>query len=211
MATFGEMQTQVSERLLDPSNTAVSVANVASSINEAIGYWKFRRFWFNTANDTATLTASSSIIPLPSDFLVELPMDDGFVISYSNQRYPLEKKNPKDFDSVYLDNGYGLPMIYTQKSGVYYCYFIPDQNYTLNRWYLKDYANLSASTDINNFTVYASQMIVYWALSKLYAELRQDDKMEAYYSARAQDEFNNLQIRTEKANSTGHLTIHSYL
>lgn len=211
MATFGQMQTAISERLLDPSNTAVSASNVAAAINEAIAYWKFRRFWFNTVSDSATLTAQSPIIPIPSDFLVEMPMNDGFVISYSNMRYPLIKKNPRDFDEVYLDNGYGLPRSYTLKSGVYYCYFIPDQNYTLLRWYLKNYSDLVNSSDTNDFTNYASQLIIYWASSKLHAELRQDEKMEAYYSARAQDEYKNLQVRSEKANSTGHLTLHSFL
>ena len=211
MATFGSIKTDVSEMLLDPSNTAVSESVVASAINQAIAYWKFRRFWFNTVNDSATLTAESPIIPVPSDFLVELPMNDGFVIEYSNMRYPLIKKNPRDYDEVYLSNGYGLPRIYTLKAGVYYCYFIPDQAYTVKRWYLKDYSNLSGESDTNDFTDYASQLITYWALSKLYAERRQDDKMEAYYSARAQDEYKNLQVRSEKANGTGHITIHSFL
>jgi hypothetical protein len=197
--------------LLDPSNTAVSVSNVAAAINEAIAYWKFRRFWFNTVNDSATLTAQNPIIPIPSDFLVELPMNDGFVVSYSNMRYPLIKVNPKDFDDVYLDNGYGLPRRYTLKAGVYYCYFIPDQNYTVLRWYLKDYSDLVNSSDTNDFTTYAAQLITYWASSKLHAELRQDEKMEAYYSARALDEYKNLQVRNEKANSTGHLTLHTFL
>lgn len=211
MATFGSIKTDVSEMLLDPSNTAVSESVVANAINQAIAYWKFRRFWFNTVNDSATLTAESPVIPLPSDFLVELPMNDGFVIEYSSMRYPLIKKNPRDYDEIYLSNGFGLPRIYTQKSGVYYCYFIPDQNYTIRRWYLKDYSSLSSDSDTNDFTDYASQLITYWALSKLYAERRQDDKMEAYYSARAQDEYKNLQVRSEKANGTGHITIHSFL
>jgi len=211
MATFAEMQTAISERLLDPSNTAVSVANVAASINEAIGYWKFRRFWFNTASDSDTLTAQDPIIPLPDDFLVELPMNAGFVIEYNDMRYPLIKKNPREYDEVYLANGYGLPTIYTLKAGVYYCYYLPDQAYTVRRWYLKTYDDLVDDSDTNDFTDNAANMLIYWALSKLYAELRQDDKMEAYYSARALDEYNNLQVRSEKANSTGHLTIHSFL
>lgn len=211
MATFAQMQTAVSTRLLDPSNTAVSAANVAASINEAIAYWKFRRFWFNTAESTETLTAESSVIPVPSDFLVEMPMNDGFVIEYNDMRYPLIKRNPRDYDEVYLANGFGLPTIYTLKSGVYHCYFLPDQNYNVRVWYLKDYDDLSQDDDTNDFTDQAANLIIYWALSKLHAELRQDEKMESYYSARALDEYGNLQIRSEKANSTGHLSLHSYL
>jgi hypothetical protein len=211
MATFAALKTDISDLLLDPSNTAVSVATVAAAINNAISYWKFRRFWFNSAYDGVTLTPQSSIIPIPSNFLVEMPMNDGFAINYSNSFYPLVKKNPREFDDIYLDNSYGMPRCYTLRAGVYSCYPIPDQAYTIKRWYLKDYTDLSADGDNNDFTNYATQLITYWAASKLFAERRQDEKMSDYYTARAMDEYENLKVRNEKANGTGDITIHSFL
>jgi len=211
MATFGEIQTDIADMLLDPSNTAVSASIVATAINNSIAYWKFRRFWFNTAVYDSTMIAQDPKIYLPTGFLVELPMNDGFVISYSNSLYPIIKRNPRDYDEIYSANGYGMPRIYRLKAGEYNVYPLPDQAYTCKVWYLKDYANLVNSGDTNDFTNNASQLITYWAASKLFAERRQDDKMEAYYSARAQDEYKNLQIRNEKANSSGHITIHSIL
>jgi len=211
MATFGQMQTYVSARLLDPNNTAVPATSVADAINDALRYWKIRRMWFNTASQDLTLTQGNPLIPLPVDFLVELPMNDGFVIAYGDMRWPLIKKNPREYDDVYLVNGLGLPRIYTVKAGDYFCYFIPDQNYTIRVYYLKEYADLGNTSDTNDFTINAERLLELWALANLSAELRQDDKMEAYYRAAAQDEYKNLGVFNAKVNSPGHLSIHSYL
>ncbi len=211
MATFGEMQTYISARLLDPNNTAVSSSTVGAAINDAIKYWKFRRFWFNTRDDDSTLTQGDPVIPLPDDFLVELPMNDGFVIAYGGMRWPLIKKNPRDYDDVYLTNGTGLPQIYTVKAGVYYCYYLPDQNYTIRRYWLRDYEDLENSNDTNDFTDNADRLIELWALANLMAELRQDKEMETYYRNAAKDEYSNLGVMNAKVNSPGHATLHSYL
>jgi hypothetical protein len=211
MATFGAMQTYISARLLDPNNTAVPASSVAAAINDAIRYWKYRRFWFNTASEDLTLTQGDPLMPLPDDFLVELPMNDGFVIAYGGMRWPLTKRNPRDYDNVYLEAGNGLPYIYTVKAGDYFCYFIPDQNYTVRVYFLKQYDDLVNSNDTNDFTDNAERLIELWALANLSAELRQDDKMEAYYRAAAQDEYKNLGVFNMKVNSPGHVTLHSYL
>lgn len=211
MATFEEMQTYVSARLLDPNNTAVSSSQVAAALNDALRYWKIRRFWFNTASEDLTLTQGDPLIPLPDDFLVELPMNDGFVIAYGQMRWPLIKKNPRDYDNVYLEAGNGLPYIYTVKAQEYFCYYIPDQNYTVRVYYLKQYVDLVGNNDTNDFTTYAERLLELWALANLIAELRQDDKMEAYYRSAAMDEYNNLGVFNAKVNSPGHLTLHSYL
>lgn len=211
MANFGQMQAYVSARLLDPNNTAVSVSAVQGALNDALRYWKYRRFWFNTASEDLTLTQGDPLMPLPSDFLVELPMNDGFVIAYGSMRWPLIKKNPRDYDNVYLTAGNGLPYIYTVKARDYFCYYIPDQNYTLRVYYLKEYADLSSDSDTNDFTDNAERLLELWALANLSAELRQDDKMETYYRNAAQDEFKNLGVFNMKVNSPGHVSLHSYL
>lgn len=213
MPNFQIMRQYVAARLLDTNNTAVSDSQVGTAINDAIGYWKYRRFWFNTADTSVTLTAQNPVINLSSitNFLVEMPMNDGFVVEYNNQRYPLIKKNPRDFDDAYLANGYGIPDIYTVKSGVYYCYYVPDQDYSLRVYYLKNYTDLSANSDENDFTSNAYRLICLWALANLMAELRQDEKMETYYRSAAENEYSNLGVMTAKVNSPGHLTLHGYL
>ena len=211
MATFADMQSQVSQRLLDPNSVAISSANVAASLNESIRYWKFRRFWFNEVFSSVTLTQQVGTIPLPADFLVPATDYDGFLIEYSAMRYPLRKATQQEYDGWYLTNGYGLPYLYARVGQDYELYPLPDRNYELKCHYLKEYPALVAPTDENDFTVYADRLITLWTLADMMAEFRQDDKMETYYRARADAEYKNLQVMTDKSNGTGRLTLSSTL
>ena len=207
MPTFATLKSNVAKRLLDASNVAVSEADVGTAINDAIKYYKYKRFWFNEFKEDVTLTASSRTVPQPSTATMLLPFQKGgLTITYSDIKYTLQKVTTGEYDNV--DNGsLGIPEIYCRRAAVYDCYYIPDQAYTATWRGLKDYAELSTSTSENDFTTYADQMIVYNALSRLHGELRQDEKMESYYSARAGDEYNRLVGDTNRINATGALEI----
>lgn len=211
MATFGQIRTAVSKRLLDPNGVAVSVSNVDEAINDAISYWKFRRFWFNEGYSTTILTPQDGTFALPNDFLVPATKDDGLNIEYSNNRYPLAKISQPQYDSVWLSNGYGIPRAYARVGDSYEVYPLPDQAYTVNAHYLKEYPFLVNEDDTNDFTIYAYMLIRYWSLANLSAELRQDDRMETYYREAADNEYRNLQVMTNKSNATGRLTLNSTL
>lgn len=212
MSTFAQMKTYISKRLIDPNNTAVSVDEVGDAINDAISYWKFRRFWFNDISDIAFLTEHDPSFPYPDDFLVPSKDDDGFNVQYSNMRYPLIKITGSQYDEMFLNNGYGIPRFYARiGSDEYQCYPLPDRDYTVARHYLRNYTDLSGDDDTNDFSIYADRLMNLWALANLSAELRQDDKMEAYYRSAAADEYRNLQVLTGKKNGTGKLTITSTL
>jgi len=211
MATFGEIQSQVSQRLLDPNSVAVSASNVAASINDAIRYWKFRRFWFNVVFDSVTLTQNVGTIPMSGDILVPSTDYDGFVIEYSGMRYPLRKVTQQEYDGVWLTNGYGLPYLYARVGLDYECYPLPDRAYTCKRHYLKEYAALSIPNDTNDFTNYADRLIMLWACANLTAELRQDEKMEEYYRNAANDEYKQLQVMSDKSDGSGRLVLYSNL
>lgn len=212
MATFGDMVTNVSEVIIDPSNTAVSVAQVKKYINKSIDYWKKRRFWFNEVNDTATLTAQSPDFPYPTDFLVPVIKDGGFVVEYGGVRWPLSKIDMPVYDQLYLSNGYGLPRWYARNGDAeYQCYPIPDQNYTVRRHYLKDYEDLSDEADTNDFTDHASDLIEMWSAYWIVSRLRQDMGDGEGLQTQAMDQYRQLQVMTDKANSAGKVTIYSTL
>lgn len=211
MATFGEIQTAVSKRLLDPNNVSVSLSDVADSINNAIRYWKFRRFWFNEVDDSVTLTIEDGTLPVTGDFLVSTMKDDGFNIEYSDQRYPLKKISTSRYDSRWLGNGFGLPKFYARMGTTYEVYPLPDRAYTVNRHYIKDYSDLVNAGDTNDFTINADRLITLWTLANMSAEFKQDDKMEAYYDGAARDEYRQLGVMTSKTNGTGRLTQHSII
>lgn len=206
MATFGELKTAISGRLLDADNTAVSSSSVAASINEAIRYWKYKPFWFNRAYASKTMTIQDGTMPLPDDFLVPDGNDGAFQIDYSNQRYLLKNINSEEYNAIYRGNGYGRPSCYANIGGSYEAYPLPDRAYTLNSSYLKDYATLTSDTANNDFTNNADRLITLWSLANLYGELRQDSKMESYYRNAALDEKKALDAMTNTTNGTGSLS-----
>lgn len=212
MPTFGTLKTTVSRKLLDPNNTAVSASDVGTAVNDSINYWKFRRYWFNESSATATMTSQVSDITslLPSDFLVELP-ENGFTIPFDNITYELDKVSPQEFDRESITNGYGLPYIYTWRAGVYSVYWVPQQAYSLNIYYLKDYVPLVNASDTNDFTTYADQLITYETLGRLMGEDRQDLEMNNTYSAKADREYRSLTQRAFKQTGSGSLAVETIL
>ena len=211
MATFSQMKTWVSKRLLDPNNTAVSSEDVGELINMALNYWKNRRFWFNEITDVTTLTESDPVIPLPSDWLCP-SIDDAFVIEYSGIRYPLKKVSESAYNAMYLSNGIGQPFWYARlATDEYQVYPIPDRDYDLRRFYLRDYADYSADSDTNAFSEEGVNLIQYTAAAYGMRDFRQDMNMSDVFTMQAKREYDSLMVTTRKDNATGTLEITSTL
>lgn len=210
MTTLVDVRTSIVNRLQDPNFTGISSANVDAAINTALTYYKRRRYWFNESLSVITLTIGNPIIPnIPSDFLEELN-PGGLTIKYSNLNYQVFKRSSSIYDAENFA-GVGLPYIYTYRNKGFELYFYPDQAYSLNLRYLKDYPVLVSNTDTNDFLNYADTMIYYNALSRIYGEYKQDPTMESYYTARAADEEDDLKRRSGSLIGTGTLTLHSQL
>lgn len=210
MASFLQMQQFVSKRLLDKNNTAVPLEAVQEAINAALDDWKVRRFWFNQKEATVTMTTGNNVIPLPADFLIDIPKD-AFVLLWSTLYYPLAKVSPLLIDSWFATNNYAMPSGFSYKAGNYLTDCLPDQDYPIIVYYLRDYDPFVNDNDTNDFSEYAAMLLQYDALSRLHGEYRQDEKMEAYYSARTQNEYQNLLTRTNKLNSSGRLSVDTIL
>lgn len=211
MATFGSIQTVVSSRLLDPDNTAVPQSSVAASINDAVRYWKFKRFWFNEGYSQTNAIPQIGPIPLPTDFLVPSTDNDGFNIEYSSMRYPLKKLVQLQYDNIYLTSGYGLPRMYARVGTDYVLYPLPDRAYDINCHYLKEYTDMIGPNDTNDFTVNADRLLTLWACADLVSEFRRDLDAEAMFRKRAMDEYAELQNMTRKSNASGSLVLSSTL
>lgn len=222
-STFGTLKTKISKKLIDAGQTAISDADVGDAINDALHYWKQKRFWFNEAQTTLTMDVndpfvlgygnSNSTYPsapvLPQDFLYEFP-EDGFVINYNSLSYRFLKVTPAQYDDQSIQ-GIGIPYIYTFRNGNYEFYFYPNLAYSLQVNYLKDYSDLVTTGDTNNFTAYADRLLMYEALSHLYSENRQDIEQGATYAAKAKREYDLLKMRSGTNVTTGRLTVSSIL
>lgn len=209
MATLLDLKTEIAAKLLDPDFTATSADSVVATINQSVAYWKRRPFWFNEAASTQTLTTGDPTITLPSDFYTEI-MPAGFVVIDNESRYVLQKITPLEYDNINIEST-GRPRFYVELAGQYLAYDYPDQDYSISIRYLKDYAALSGDSDYNDFTVYADRLICYDALARAHGEYRQDEKMEAYYSARAEDEYKQLLAMNNRKIGSGRLVVRSIL
>lgn len=210
MPNFAQLKAIVSRKLIDPSNTAIAAADVGAAINDAIHFWRNRRFWFNEGSASIPLNAGNPLIPnLPADFWYEVPKN-GFVIAFNGLSYTLRKVTPLEYDATNV-GGLGLPDCYVYRNGGYSIYPIPNLNYTLNCYYLKNYADLANDSDSNDFTNLADQLLIYEALSRLAGEDRQDEAMGNNYAIKADREYKNLVSRTSKQTETGTLAVQTIL
>lgn len=208
--TLSTIRNRIGARLQDPSFRSISSSAIDDVINQSLKYYKFRRFWFNDSSAEITLVQGDSVVPnIPVDLLQELPQG-GMTIFYGNIYYQLDKRSSEIFDSENV-SGVGLPYIYTYRDQKYEVYFLPNIAYTLIIRYLKDYDDLSADGDTNDFLKFSDMMIYYNALSRIFGEYKQDPKMEAYYTARASDEEQNVSRRTTALSGTGTLSLNSNL
>lgn len=206
MATFGTLKTRVSTRLKDPSYTAVSESEVAAAINAAVKYYSDERFWFNTFVETVTLTVGSPTLALATNTTAQRILKGGVAINYSNQRYVLSQVSSEEYDRGNIQ-ALGMPSAWVYRDSGFEVYPYPNLAYNVIVRGLKVYADLSATGDTNDFTTNAEDLVIYEALSRLYGEVRQDDKMEAYYTARAKEEKDKLKRYTNRMNATGRLQV----
>jgi hypothetical protein len=210
MATFGAVKTAIARRLLDENNTAVTDVEIGEAINEAIKKWKSKRFWFNTTDFDLAIAAGDDTLTLPADFLVEIPRNAVTVVESGMVRQ-VKKKSPTVFDGYANQDATGLPLIYTSRDGELEIYPPANTAYAGKLYYLKDYdvfaTNGDDDAETNDFLDDGQQLIQNEALANLHGELRQDEKMEARYAARAQDEYETLRTRTALMNRSGTLTV----
>ena len=209
MATFGELQSKVSTRLKDPSNTSVSVSDVAATINEAIQFWSRERFWFDEFEESVALVQDDPDLPALSVTPKYLFETNGIVIDYASTRWPVRKISSIEYDEMNAE-GRGIPFAWTFRNNGYELYWYPDAAYTAIVRGVKAYADLVDSSDTNDFTTNTPDLVMYEALSRLFGEFLQDPNMESYYSARTQNEFKSIKNQTRRGNASGRIHVRGF-
>lgn len=207
MANLGTLVTRVSARLKDPNFTAVSRAEVVNVINDAIGFYGNNRFEFNEFEETVNLTTGNPLLTLTTNTSPERIFNtNGIVINYGKIRWEVKKVSSQEYDALNVE-GLGIPFAWTWRNGKYLVYYYPSADYQAIVRGLKAYAPLANDSDSNDFTVNADRLLLYETLSRLSAEFRQDDKMEAYYTAAAKREYASLQQSKRQHVGTGRIQV----
>ena len=210
MATLGATKTAIARRLLDDSNTAITLVEIATAINEAIRHWKHKRFWFNTTSGTVSLAAADTTITLPSDFLIDVPRN-ALTITQNGFPYRVRKVSPVIFDLYMNTETTGRPQVYCYRNGALEISPYADQTYSGSLYYIKDYTDFETDTSqdslTNDFLTHGLSLIQNQSLAWLHGELRQDEKMEKRYADRANSAYNALLGRTNMLLRTGTLAV----
>lgn len=198
MATFGELQTRIAQKL---GNQTGLTSQIATAINETITYYQQEAFWFNEASTTITLTEGDPLVPdVPNNFLYETKVN-GLVIVYANTRYVLRKKHPVVWEQVNVEAS-GLPFIYKNQNQNLYVYCYPDQAYTMVLSYIKSYSELAVSGDTNDWTNYASRLIEAQTLADMWLDQGKSLDRYATYTAKAEEEYLALKRRSDERRAT---------
>lgn len=212
--TLGPLVTRIFARLKDPTFTSISRAEGIAVINDAITFYSDFHFFFNEFKEDVTLVIDNPVLPaLVTNINPTLIFNTGgIVINYGSMRWDTLKISSEEYDARNVQ-GQGIPYAWTFRAGQYELYYYPDAAYTAVVRGLKSYTAFpTAQSDpndalTNDFLVNAANLIMYEALSRLVAEFRQDDKMEAYYSGRAKNEFDDLKKQTRRLIGTNRIQV----
>jgi hypothetical protein len=210
VATFGQTVTSIARRLIDDNNTAVTLVEIRSAVNEAVSTHKHKRFWFNTATADLSIAVGDTAVTLPDDFLIDIPRN-AFTITQDSFRYPVNKVKPTDYDNSLNTAATGRPQIYCYRDGTLAFAPYPDRAYSGKLYYLKDYADFptddTADDTTNDFLTEAPSLIMYEALMNLSGDIRNDDAREDRYTIKVAKEYSKLLSRTNALLKTGTLSI----
>jgi len=205
MATLAELVSDIGARLGDANHVAVPAPAIISAINESIRLWQRKPLWFRENREEIVIPSGNLVIPVPSDFDYEFHAN-GFLISVNDRLDAIEKVPVSAFFSAFTASA-GQPRIYCYAAGEYRIWPEADDDYTCIVNYYRNYATLSDDSDENEITIEGELLIKYDALSRLFAERRQDLRMSEYYQARVREQYDFLVEKNRKHVSTGCLEI----
>ena len=202
MSTLSQLRSRISNKLSAGNLVDPTSAEIDDQINSVIKFYSSDEFWFNEQIVSLTATTDSAVLTgLPADFQQEI-VPNGLVLIDNSIPHPLTKITPAEYDS--MDSGTtGLPNRYIYRAGNFELLNYPDQAYTINLFYRKNYATLVNDDDTNDFTNYAERLIEYKTLSDLFGDYKDDDKKALFYDAKSLDEFNAVKKQTYNLTSTG--------
>lgn len=193
MATFEEMKA----RIADDLNRSDLTSQIGKAINRAINHYKTYPFYFTEGKQAFTINSSNYIYDSTnSDFPSLFGRVSLITIASGGTTYSVKNKNMQQFQDLNADDSTGIPSVFTQYQNKVWFYPQPDRSMTGTVYYSKTYAALSASSDTNDFTSYAEDLIEararWWINLRVIKDLEgaQIDKIEET------DAFANLQEAT---------------
>ncbi len=199
MSDFGTMQSNIATLLRRDDLTA----EIKLAINRAIAHYSTENWpWFETRSTSLTTTASTKTVAVPSDFVYDLSMH----VTVNNAKYPVSKRTMQYVEELYYsDSLEEQPFIYAHFANAFYLYPIPDNTYTLTLLYYAKPAVLTNSTDSNDWTTTAEELIEARAMWWLATAVMRNDQVAASNKGREMDAYSRIRSQATMQASSGKL------
>lgn len=163
--TYLELQNQIADDL----NRSDLSSQIQTAIKDAITYYERQRFWFNEDVDSSVSTVQGTqTYAVPTDALYI----DFIQLTVSGRTWELNRRSWQDFQSRWSQNTtQGIPSDWAVEQNLIYLGATPSGVNVLTISYVKSLATLSASSDSNEWTTAAKELIRSHAESSLYAHV----------------------------------------
>jgi hypothetical protein len=202
VATYGQLQSIIKDRL----NEDYLDSQIASAINSSIDFFEQEHMWFNEGVANIILNTGDPVIPnIPADFNYEV-RNGGLQIVDNNNHFPLRRINNVEYDSINNQSS-GRPYVYVQKNNQILLYSFPDQNYPLELYYVKTYADLVNESDTNDWTVNAARLIEAKTIEDIWLNQRKDIERWRFFMAKTAEEFKRIQRQNKQRIITNKLIV----
>lgn len=201
MATFSAMRSRIADDLDDSTvDTQIGVA-----INRAIDHYQSERFWFTEAIATFATVADQDSYGTGDGIPSDINKIDTLQVTVNNDFIRLFEKT---YDWMKLvDSGRisGRPTFWTWYEDKIFLYPTPDDAYTITVSYTKNYVDLSADGDTNDFTDNAEDLIEARAEYWMYTRVVKDFEAAKFAKQEEVEALTALRSITSKRVATGRL------
>lgn len=193
MSTFEQMRS----RIADDLNRSDLNTQIEKAINRSIEHYEKDWFWFNENSWSFSATSATEVVTQASASTSDLiEIIKVTLTRNSTDIYPLDVISYQELrDKATTGTSHrGPPVEYAFFKNNFHLYPVPDQNYTITVYGKKGYANLSASSDTNDFTTEAEDLIEararWWIYKRViksneHANSAKEEEIEALSGLRA--------------------------
>lgn len=155
-STFLQMQ----QRIADDLDRTDLNAQIKLAINRAIKHYQTEPFWFKETATTFPVVVNQEEYSfgtggVPSD----VEMIDIMECLVSGSKAPIIEITPFELEAKQSSTNTGVPTEFAQYANKFKFYPIPNQSATILIKYTKNYTDLSADADTNDWLTYAEDLI----------------------------------------------------
>ncbi len=156
-STFLQMQ----QRIADDIDRSDLSTQVKKSINRAIIYFQTEPFWFKEESTSFSAVSGQEEYTMGTGGVpTDIEMIDIMERQYSGDKTTMTEITPFELEAKQSGDATGIPDEYAQYENKFKLYPIPNQSgITILLKYTKNYAELSADADTNDWLVYAEDLI----------------------------------------------------